>query len=233
MIPSGSYAVIRFTPSAISGLKVSATLSEREGRIYLRNASGATIDGVQYGPQAANFSFARNGSAWTLATPTAGAANTPAATGAPSLLRLNEWLANPAPGFSDWLELANTSAQPVVLTGMYVSTSTQLYRIVAPAVVAGSSYVQLFCNQGGNKGNNLDLNLPASGTVLTLLDSSANTGNSVTFTAQTENVSQGRLPNAIGSAVTQGLSEPRGGKSRRNHRRSNPERSAGDQPERR
>ncbi len=201
-IPGTSYAQIHFSPAAISGLKVSATLSEREGRIYLRNNSGVVVDGVQYGPQVANYSFARSGGSWVLATPTAGAANTPAATGSPLTLRINEWLANPTPGFDDWIEIGNPSSQPVVLTGMYVSTSTELYRIVAPAAVTGSGFVQLFCNRGGNKGNNLDFNLPASGTTLTLWDSNAATVNAVTFGTQTENVSQGRLPNITGNAST-------------------------------
>ena len=201
-IPGTSYALIHFTPAAVSGLKISATLNEREGRIYLRNSSGAVVDGVQYGPQVANFSFARSGGSWVLATPTAGAANTPAATGSPSALRLNEWMANPTPGFDDWIELANSSAQPVVLTGTYVSTSTELYRIVAPSAVAGTGFVQLYCNRGGNKGNNLDFNLPASGATLTLWDSNAATVNTVTFGTQTENVSQGRLPDLTGSPTT-------------------------------
>ena len=209
MILPNERLLVHFTTAAIAGYRFSAALPDNGDTLSLLDATGAALDGVRYGPQAANYSFSHIGNTWALSTPTAGAANSTVATAAQSNLRLNEWLANPTPGFDDWLELTNTSAtQPVVLAGLLVSTSTELFRIAVPAAIAPSGYAQLICNHGGTRGDTLDFNLPAAGTTLALIDSTGVAGDTITFTAQTENVSQGRFPNATGSAVAQPYPNP-------------------------
>jgi hypothetical protein len=208
-IDAGTYLLVHYHPVTVPDLWVQGSIDDQQGDIRLANAAGVFMDGVRYGPQAANYSFSRIGGAWTLSNPTPGAANTAATVGAQTTLRLNEWLANPAPGADDWLEITNPGAAPVALTGMFVGTSTQLFRISAPAAVAAGGYVQYLGNRGGSHGNNLDFQIPAAGTTLSLYDSTGTLADSQIYTAQTEGVSRGRLPNATGAATALPYPSPR------------------------
>ncbi len=200
MILPGERTLIHFTTASLAGLRVNAALPDTGDTISLMNSVGAVVDSVRYGPQAANFSFSHIG-AWTFSSPTPGAANSSASTAAQSNLRLNEWLANPTPGFDDWLEITNPNALPVVLTGLHVSTSSELFLIAAPSAIAAGGYAQLLCNRGGTRGDTLDFNLPTAGTTLALIGADGAAVDTLTFGSQSEGVSQGRLPNATGSAV--------------------------------
>lgn len=203
VLAAGAYQLVHFYPTVLPGISSTATLPPQRGDVWLVNGSAQVVDGVHYGPQAANFSFARISNVWTLSTPTAGSANAAASVAPVSSLRLNEWVANRSPGSDDWLELTNLHpTQPVVLTGLFASTSTQSFRITAPAAIAPGGYVQYFCNSGSGKGNALDFQLPNEGTTLSISDSSGTVINSVTFGVQAEEVSQGRLPNGTGAVVT-------------------------------
>jgi len=203
VLSAGAYQLVHFYPTVLPGISSTATLPAQRGDVWLVNGSAQVVDGVHYGPQVANFSFARISNVWTLCTPTAGSANAAATVAPVSNLRLNEWVANRVPGSDDWLELTNLHpTQPVVLTGLFASTSTQSFRITAPAAIAPGGYVQYFCNSGSGKGNALDFQLPNEGTTLSISDSSGSVINSVTFGAQAEEIAQGRLPNGTGAVVT-------------------------------
>ena len=201
-IPAGGYLLVHWSPVVLAGPVILGSLVD-SSYIRLTTSTGAFIDGVQYGPQATDYSFSHIGGVWTLSTPTPGAAGVAATVAAQSSLRLNEWLANPAPGYDDWLELTNTSATlPVSLAGLYVGETGELFRIAAPSAIAPSGYNQLICNSGGKGGENIGFNLPTSGTTLTLADSAGTQFDTLTFTTQTEGVSQGRLPNGTGATTT-------------------------------
>ena len=201
-IPPGGYLVVHWSPVPLPSPYVIGSLGDSH-YLTLSMGNGTFVDGVQYGPLATDYSFSRIGGVWTLSTPTPGSAGIAAATAPQTSLRLNEWLANPTPGFDDWLELANTSATlPVSLTGLWLGGSGELFRIAAPCAVAPGGYVRLFCNKGGDDGNDIGFNLPTSGTTLSLSDGTGTQFDTLTYGTQTEAVPQGRLPNATGPIVT-------------------------------
>src|SRR6185436_9259851 len=116
-------------------------------------------------------------------------------------LVINEWLANAAPGGDDWVELYNRSAiAPVALRGIYLGVSNALQQLNALSFVAPGGYAQLFADENGGA-NHLDFKLPAAGGTIVL---SAETGvelDRVTYGAQAQSVSQGRLPDGAASIV--------------------------------
>ncbi len=205
-IPAGGFLTVHLHNTALPGIAGTPALPPTAGVVELRIGTG-TVDSVRYGPQAANFSFGRIAGTWTLCTPSADAPNTAAATAAPTDLRINEWLANPRPGMDDWVEFYNTHATlPVVLEGIYAGTNAQLFQYKSLAVVAPQGWARLFCNQGTGRADAFDFDLPAKGTTLTIRDTAGAQIDAVTFSAQSEDVSRGRLPD--GSATVTALGAP-------------------------
>ena len=201
-LPAGGYLIVYCDNAGTPDLHTGGSgLGDASGMVLLKN--GATlIDGVSYGNQAANFSIGKVSGAWTLVTPSPGAMNMAATTAALTSLALNEWLANATPGDADWLELYNKDAAlPLALKGVPVQTSTNLAPISALAFIEPHGWLQLFCDEQPGA-NQLDLKLHASGTTLSLLNPSGVTLDSVTFGAQTQGVSQGRLPDGTGATTT-------------------------------
>ena len=194
IVAPGAFLLAHFHDTTLPGVTGTPRLPADHGLIELR-VNGITAASVRYGPQAANYSFGKVSGNWTLTTPTPDAANIAATSAAQSNLRLNEWLANPRPGLADWLELYNTHAtQPVVLGGFYASTDAQLFQYKCLAAVAPLGWARLYCNEGTNRADALDFNLPGAGTTLTIRDSGGTQADSLTYTAQTQSVSTGRLP---------------------------------------
>lgn len=182
---------------------VNLTLPTKEGNIAIyTNATLATrVDGVSWGNQVSGHSIGRVAGNWSLCTPTSGAVNVAASLAPPSNLAINEWLANPVPGGSDWVELYNKHATlPVALAGVYVQTSTQIHAIKSLSFVAPQGWVQLFADQLPG-GNHLSLKLPAEGTALSLVDITNTTYDSITYGAQTQAVTSGRLPDGTGATT--------------------------------
>ncbi len=169
-------------------------------KLQLYNASSTWADGIGWGNQIADFSIGKVGGVWGLTAPSPCAANNSAATAsAAGNLVVNEWLTNPPAGQNGWLELYNKSAtQPVALKNLFVQTSSQLFQITALAFVAPQGWLQLFADELPGA-NHVDFTLPASGTTLSLLDSTGAALDSVSFGAQVQGVSQGRNPD--GSAT--------------------------------
>jgi hypothetical protein len=81
----------------------------------------------------------------------------------------------------------------VALQGTYLVTSNVTHQITSLSFLAPLGYVQLFADEGVGA-DHLDLKLSASGETLTLADNTGGTIQSISFAAQTEGVSQGRLP---------------------------------------
>ncbi len=196
-IPAGGYltvwcdAITNTTP----GLHTGFSLDKDGETVSLYDANTNRIDALTYGLQLANYSVGRISGNWTLTTPTTNAVNIAATLAAASNLALNEWLANPAPGTPDWLELYNQSAAaPVALQGVYLVTSNATHQITSLSFIAPLGYVQLFADEGVGA-DHLDFKLSASGETLTLADSTGGTIQTVSFGAQTEAVSGGRYPN--------------------------------------
>ena len=190
-----------------------APFDRAQGSITLRNAAGQIVDGVRYGPQVTNHSFYRTGSRWTLGAPTPGADSTPALSLSADRLRLNELMANPEPGEDDWLELyCDDTDDPCVLTGLTFEVNGSFFTVSAPSVIQGDSWLRLWCDPGGQRGDNLNLSLPAAGATITIRDAAWNVGVTLTYGAQAQGVTQGLVDSLPRTSDAQ-LSHARRGQS--------------------
>ena len=195
-IPAGGYLTVwcDATTNITPGLHTGFSLDKDGDSVFLYDATTNRIDALSFGLQVANYSIGRISGNWTLTTPTTNAANVAATLATASNLVINEWLANPAPGLPDWVELFNNSAAaPVSLQGIYLATSNNLHQLTSLAFLAPKGYIQLFADEGVGP-DHLDFKLPASGEKITLSDATGAQIQSVTYGVQTEGVSQGRLP---------------------------------------
>lgn len=181
-IPAGGYYVQTGFPIGLNG-----------GTIFLFDAKTNQIDAVALGKQLPAYSAARIDGVWTLGTPTSGAENVAASLATPSSVVINEWLANPVSGADDWIELHNTGSAPAALQGMTLSVSNAIYRIPTLTFIPAGGFVQLFATEKTGP-DQLGFKLPSAGATIRLYDVSGALVNSVTYGAQAENVSAGRLP---------------------------------------
>ncbi len=185
------------TPGVHSGFELS-----RDGEaVYLYDANTNRVDALGFGLQLADYSVGRVGGLWTLTTPTPNAANVAATLASVANLAINEWMANPVAGQSDWLELFNRSATaPVFLQGLYLATSDDLFQLRALSFLPPRGYVQLLADNGVGP-THLDFHLSAAGDRIALYDNTGGFLEQVTFGAQSEGVSSGRLPDGT-SGIT-------------------------------
>jgi hypothetical protein len=194
MLAADARLLIQAGPGALTAIKVPLPLSAVFGDIRLQNNSLTAVDGVRYGPQVLGTSFNRSGTGWTLGIPTPGNANTAASVAAPLSLRINEILADPVPGEDDWIEFYNAdTVNAAVLTGCSLERNGGYFRITAPAAVAAAGYVRLYCDPGNVRADNLNLDLPGAGASLTLRNAAWETVDSLSYSAQQQAVSQGRI----------------------------------------
>lgn len=208
-ITAGGYLTVwcDATTNTTPGLHTGFSLDRDGDSVFLYDANTNRIDALSFGLQVANKSVGRISSVWTLNNPTTNAVNVAATLASATNLVLNEWLANPTAGLPDWVELFNNSASsPVSLQNIYLGTSNNLHQLTSLAFLAPKGYVQFFADEAVGP-DHLDFKLPAAGESITLSDSTGAQIQKVTYAAQTESVSQGRLPdgnsnvtNFIGSA---------------------------------
>ncbi|HET6408393.1 MAG TPA: lamin tail domain-containing protein, partial [Chthoniobacteraceae bacterium] len=175
-------------------------LPSNEGSIaiYTNSSLSARVDAVSWGNQVVGFTIGRVAGNWTLCNPSPNAANTAAPLAPPSSLAINEWLAKPSPGEGDWLELYNKHATlPVALRGVHVQTSKQIFPIRSLSFIGSQRWLQLFADELPG-GNHLGLKLDGDGSTIALVDINNTTFDTVAYTAQTEAVTSGRLPDGSG-----------------------------------
>lgn len=204
LAPNGLLVVWCDGPTNAVGLHADFRLSRRGETVLLRDSAGGRVDAVTLGVQAPAFSVGRTGveAAWRLTEPTPGSLNDPASLGAPGDLAINEFLANPLPGQDDWIELHNTNPTlPVALHGLFLGTSNALFQIRSLSFVAPGGFVQLFADENAGP-DHLDFKLPASGGVIILSDPTGQELSRLTYTAQREGVSAGRLPDGVGALTS-------------------------------
>lgn len=222
IFPAGSIIPARgwFTVLADNGLPASATntgfgLGAKGGAVYLFKKAPDTneiLDRVLYGLQTADFSIGRvpvSGTNWTLTVPTFGATNVAAVQGEAGLLRVNEWMADPAGG-DDWFELYNLGALPVALGGLRLTDTfgtPDSFLIPALSFIGqGSNAFQRFeaDNPATPSGpEHVNFKLSKDGDAIFLLASNnATVLDSVVFGIQSTGVSEGRLPDGAGYIVS-------------------------------
>ena len=128
-----------------------------------------------------------------------------AATGTPVVI--NEFmasntnvLADPQGEYDDWIELRNLTTNDVDLTGRYLSdepTNPRKWQFPTGTVIAAESYLLVWADEDttNTPGLHASFKLSASGEDLALHDTDANLNailDTITFPAQTENLSYGR-----------------------------------------
>jgi hypothetical protein len=146
-------AYLRLRADAFTGgpdLHLGFALDDDGEGLYLFNspaAGGRLVDSVAFGMQIPDLSIGRVGADahWALTQPTIGAANVGQATGDPTKLRINEWLAAEGVAFNeDFIELQNPEALPVALRGLFISddpAARPLRHAFAPlSFIAANSY---------------------------------------------------------------------------------------------
>lgn len=196
LLPAGGYLVVwcDAVTNTTPGLHTGFTLEVSGGAVFLFNAATQRVDAVSFGQQLTNYSLGRVGGEWVLTTPTPGAANLAAALAPATELVINEWLANSLPGQPDWIELYNRSSTlPVALRGLTLATSNAVFQITALAFVPPRGYIVLLADEGVGPAH-VDFRLPAAGGMLALYDTAGFELNRITYGAQVEGVSRGRLP---------------------------------------
>jgi hypothetical protein len=214
-IPANGYLVIWFDnempPSTMPGglLNTGQSLDGESGEVWLFNSGGQPVDSVVFGFQATDLPIGRMGAGqWALlSSVTPGSANSaPAALGSAAGLRLNEWMANALEG-DDWFEIYNSAAQPVDLSAVFVTDSpaaVALRQFPLPALsfIGANGFVR--CRADGHPGNgrnHVNFSLDGQGETLRLYSPALGVIDTIYFGAQSEGVSQGRLPDGNTSIV--------------------------------
>ena len=177
------------------------------------------VDYVEYGFQLSNQSIGRSGANWRLlASATPGSANTsPATLGAISGLRFNEWMAAPISG-DDWFELYNTNAQPVELSGLYLTDDPSIggqtkFTVASLSFIAAHGWAEFHADgHPANGRNHVNFQLASTGESLRLYDTNLNLIDGIDFAVQQPGVSQGRLPDG-GIGITSFSTTPTPGQA--------------------
>lgn len=207
IIPANSLLVVAFDPDRAASIEPELYLNAGYGL----KTQGATLylladnfldelDKVTFGNQVADFSIGRINGAWKLCTPTPNAQNSAAAVGSALNLKVNEWMANPAAGDDDWFEIYNPGTLPVALEGLLVTdtpTDPTTFFPIAPLNFVGTAqdaFIQFIADGNTNGGpEHVNFSLRAGGEALGIFDATGPKIDSVTFLAQAQGVSQGRL----------------------------------------
>ena len=112
-------------------------------------------------------------------------------------------MADPAYG-DDWVELYNTDSNVVALAGLYLSdtpSTPMITQIPALSFIAGKGWTQFWADDSTAGGNHCNFALSKSGeSVVLTAANGATTIDTITFSAQTTDISQGRLPDG-GSTI--------------------------------
>jgi hypothetical protein len=193
-------------------LQVGRALPLLGGKLTLIDVNDRVVDLVEYGSQISNMSFGRAASAGAglrlLAAPTLSAQNTVAAEMGPvSALRINEWSAMPQSG-DDWIELFNTSALPVDLSGCFLTDDASIAGKVGRTFKANSfigrrGYAVVLADDAAvSFAGHLPFKLASEGDALRLYTATSELIDAADFGAGTPGVSSGRYPEG-GAAIVQ------------------------------
>ena len=214
IVPANGYLVIDCNPLApVSATNTGFALNRSGDEVFVFNPlsiGGGLHDSVVFGAQIPGFSVARiaNGvGGFALAVPTRGAMNVAAGVGPISNVKINEWLANPgtAAGF---LELFNVGAQPVLLSGNYLTDNLgdrTKFPVPPLSFIGGDGSTRWLAfitdNDQNATAGHVNFTLNPNGESIGLYSASGVQLNAVSFGAQTVNVSQGRFPDGSATVV--------------------------------
>jgi hypothetical protein len=212
-IAAGEFVAFTANGNGNGGGHLNFSLALERGEIGLFNSDLAVLDCIIYGPQLPDISEGHcpNGSLAyrTLSAPTPGAPNACAAAVLPGGgVVINEVLANNATleesdgSKPDWLELYNSSANPIDLGDMSLTDdSTVARRWIIPngTILNNGAYLKIRCDSGlPASSTNTGFALKANGGSVFLFDKIANGSgllSSVAYGLQAADFSLGRVPN--------------------------------------
>ncbi len=196
----GKWAIPAGTVIASGGyLKIDSTVSgialDKDGDDVLLSEGATLRDSVSFGAQPLGYTIGRTGvgGGFVLGSPTPAAANAAVPLGPPTALRINEWLASGEVVFKDdWIELANTGALPVSLTGLSLTDNRagNAAAHVFPALsFVGPGAAVAFVADGKSDPGHVGLRLDSLGERIALL-SGATLLDEVSFYDQIDDYSQ-------------------------------------------
>ena len=196
---SGGYkvfygAVDQPTPDYL-GFALSA---EGEG-LYLYNSSQVLVDSIEFGLQINDVSIGRlRDDQWHATVPTFGQANIAQATGDPSMLEINEWLASEEVLFADdFIEIYNPDDLPVDLSNFYMTDDPvarpQRHQLDLLSFIPAQGFGIVLADSS-NKAGHVDFGLSADQEMIALYDSELNEIDKVIYYSQMTDVSQGCDP---------------------------------------
>ena len=216
IVPARGYLVIHADASVpASSTNTGFGLKANGGAVYLFNRAPATneiIDRIEYGLQTPDLSVGRlpvGSTNLVLTLPTPGATNVAAVLGEVALLRINEWMADPASG-DDWFEIFNGDTRPVSLGGLRLTDTygtANSYRIPGLSFigVGSNAFVRFEADNpstpSGPEHVNFKLGKDGDTIFLFTANNSAQL-DAVSFGAQFAGVSQGRLPDGAATFVS-------------------------------
>ncbi|HWX21539.1 MAG TPA: lamin tail domain-containing protein [Candidatus Binatia bacterium] len=208
-LAAGGYLVVWCDSSTNDpGLHAGFNLSKSGDNLFLFDTNTNRVDAVSFGRQITDVSLGRVNGQWQLTLPTPNAPNLAATLGAQTNLALNEWLANPAPGGTNWIELYNRSSNaPVALRGLYFAATNSLFQFRSLSFLPANAFLQLFADQAPGP-THVDLTMPASGSPLVLYDNTGVEFEHVTSSAQALGVSQGRFPDGAPTFYSMPITTP-------------------------
>ncbi len=209
-IAPGSYYVVEFDDSApYSPVNAGFELSADSGAVYVYNrpaAGGGLLDSVVYGVQVADLTLGRavagQNTSWALCQPTRAASNVAVPLGSPNLLRVNEWMPNPANNDDDWFEIYNPGALPVSLGGLHLTDDTSTatkhtVRAFSYLGVGPEGFLKFIADDDISKGaDHVAFKLSNTAEEIAIYTSNAvpTLINRISYSNVVNNVSQGRLP---------------------------------------
>ncbi|MGZ8920232.1 MAG: lamin tail domain-containing protein, partial [Limisphaerales bacterium] len=186
-------------------------LSTESGALYLFNAAGqggGLQSSITYGLQAADWSIGRvpdGSSNWVLNIPTPGMANSAASLGNTALLKVNEWMADPASG-QDWFEIFNPNPEPAQISGLWLSDemNDRDKTILPPLsfIGNGARAFQRFQADELPGADHVAFKLGAGGDAVLISYPTGALIDAVSFGGQSRGVSQGRLLDGGASIVS-------------------------------
>lgn len=137
---------------------------------------------------------------------------TPAASLAMGDLVINEFMASnsttiadPNGQFDDWVELYNNTANPISLSGLYLSDnySNPTKWAFPDTTIAANGYLIIWTDDDATQpGIHTTFKLSATGEELSLWDAAGNLLDSISFGAQGTDITTGRFPNGTGLFIT-------------------------------
>ena len=181
------------------GLRAGFGLGQAGDSVALFDANGSRVDAVTFG--AVDSSIVRTANGWTTAKPTFGKLNQPTQPAALTNLVINEWLADPAEGGRDWIELYNPDANaPALITGLHIRVDQQIDGLHRIATIPPRGHMRVWFDTRPGPGH-VDLSLPADGATITLITSEGVEFATMKYARQRNGVSEGRRPDGSSGTV--------------------------------